>query len=85
MKLYLVRHGITDWNARKKIQGQVDMIAQGQAGFRQIVCGIAQAGCGLEEAQGHFRNPALQKAAVFGNGAGLYPGGHGPVKVRREP
>lgn len=25
MKLYLVRHGITDWNARKKIQGQVDM------------------------------------------------------------
>ena len=25
MKLYLVRHGITDWNARKKIQGQVDI------------------------------------------------------------
>lgn len=25
MKLYLVRHGITDWNVRKKIQGQVDI------------------------------------------------------------
>lgn len=25
MKLYLVRHGITDWNSRKKIQGQVDI------------------------------------------------------------
>lgn len=25
MKLYFVRHGITDWNVRKKIQGQVDI------------------------------------------------------------
>ena len=25
MKLYLVRHGETDWNKVKKIQGQVDI------------------------------------------------------------
>lgn len=25
MKLYLVRHGITDWNSEKRIQGQVDI------------------------------------------------------------
>ena len=34
MKIYLVRHGQTDWNYQKKIQGQQDVYINEQ-GIRQ--------------------------------------------------
>ena len=35
MKIYLVRHGQTDWNYQKKIQGQQDVDINERASGRQ--------------------------------------------------
>ncbi len=41
MKLLLLRHGVTDWNAQKRIQGRIDRplseIGIEQIGNRRIV------------------------------------------------
>lgn len=46
MKIYLIRHGETDWNRQLRIQGR-ENVALNQAGIRQAAeCGKALAGSG---------------------------------------
>ena len=51
MKIYLVRHGQTDWNYQKKIQGQQDVDINEQ-GIRQIVSEIQERFTGIFLFQG---------------------------------
>ena len=75
MKLYIVRHGETDWNKKRRIQGQVDIplndfgrslarkTAKGLSGIPFEVCYTSPLGQGKGDGQ---TDSGRQKDAYFG-------------------
>lgn len=89
MKLYLVRHGITDWNAEKRIQGQVDVplnetgrmlavkTARGLKNVPFALCCSSPLGRAKETASlilGERNTPILEDSRIIEMAFGVYEG-----------
>ncbi len=74
MRLYLVRHGETDWNLQNKIQGQTD-IALNDTGVRQAeaLSKLLRESYRINAIYTSPKKRALQTAQVIGHEAGLLP------------
>ena len=59
MIIYLIRHGETDWNAQRRIQGREDIPLNAAGRAQASRCGAALRGCGI----GAVAVSPLQRAA----------------------
>ena len=65
MKLYFVRHGETEWNVKKKIQGKTD-IPLNENGIRQakeLACQLVEEDISVKHVY-HSRHVSLQKRCM---------------------
>lgn len=62
MIIYLIRHGETDWNAQRRIQGREDIPLNAAGRAQASRCGTALRGCGI----GAVAVSPLQRAAETG-------------------
>ncbi len=75
MKLYLVRHGETDWNIDSKIQGHTD-IALNEKGRRQageLAKELAEGNYHIREIYTSEKERAWETARIIGNVLGITP------------
>ncbi len=74
MKLYLVRHGETDWNIQNKIQGKSDTVLN-ETGKKQAeaLAGLLKENYTIDAVYTSPQKRALETAQVIGRGMGIEP------------
>jgi len=74
MKLYLVRHGETDWNIQNKIQGQTDIVLN-ETGKRQAqaLAELLRESYRIDVIYTSPQRRALETAQVIGRKMGIEP------------
>lgn len=75
MRLYLVRHGETDWNRLNKIQGQTDTLLneQGRRQAKELAQKIIREAYDISEIYSSRQKRALETARIAGQLLGLEP------------
>ena len=75
MKLYLVRHGETDWNIENKIQGQTDIALneKGRHQAKELAGELAGGGFGVRVIYTSGQIRARQTAEIIGQALGIVP------------
>lgn len=75
MKIYLVRHGETDWNIENKIQGQVDteLNAKGRQQAEELAWKLAQGDYQIGGIYTSAKKRACETARIIGDKLGMAP------------
>lgn len=75
MKLYLVRHGETDWNIENKIQGQTDIALndKGRQQAEEFAAKIADKNYQIERIYTSSKIRARETACIIGSALGIEP------------
>ncbi len=75
MKLYLVRHGETDWNIESKIQGQTDIALneRGRQQAEEFAARIAGGDYQVDSIYTSFKRRALETARIIGAALKIEP------------
>ncbi len=75
MKLYLVRHGETDWNLENKIQGQTDTLLNdnGRQQARELAERISKDFSGIKKIYSSRQKRALETARIVGCKLSVFP------------
>ena len=75
MKLYLVRHGETDWNIASRIQGQTDTILneKGRQQAEEFAAMIVEQGYRIDSIYTSSKKRACETADIIGRAMGIEP------------
>lgn len=75
MRLYLVRHGETDWNIASRIQGQTDIALneKGRQQAEEFAAAISEQGYQIDCIYTSFKQRAHETAEIIGEALGIKP------------
>ena len=73
MKIYLIRHGETDWNAQGRIQGREDIPLNAVGRAQAMRCGVALQGQGIERVVTSPLQRALETGQWIAEAVGHVP------------
>ena len=75
MKIYLVRHGETDWNLLNKIQGQTDtsLNDNGRKQAQELAEKVNKELCGIKSIYSSSQKRALETAQIIGRELSIQP------------